>query len=160
MHEKSIHTLEYPKILAKVAHEASFSASKELVLALEPTSDIDVARRRLAFTSEATRLIDLNSDIGVGGAHDVRPLLARAACEGVLTAPDLVEVLVTVRSTLSVARALTKLDTAVFPLLQVLGADMPQRPQIVRRIEETVSEDGEVLDTASATFGKLRFGIS
>ncbi len=159
MHEKSIHTLEYPKILAKVAHEASFSASKDLVLALEPTSDIDVARRRLAFTSEATRLIDLNSDVGVGGAHDVRPLLARAGREGVLTPGDLVEVLVTVRSTLSVARALTKLDEAIFPLLHLLGSDMPQRPQIVRRIEEIVSEDGEVLDTASSTLRKVRFDI-
>ena len=159
MHEKSIHTLEYPKILAKVAHEASFSASKDLVLALEPTSDIDEARRRLAFTSEATRLIDVNSDIGVGGAHDVRPLLARAARDGVLTASDLVEVLVTTRSTLSIARALTKLDNAIFPLLSALGSDIPQRPQIVRRIEETVSEDGEVLDTASPTLRKLRFDV-
>jgi DNA mismatch repair protein MutS2 len=159
MHEKSIHTLEYPKILAKVAHEASFSASKDLVLALEPTSDIAEARRRLAFTSEATRLIDLNSDIGVGGAHDVRPLLARAARDGVLMASDLVEVLVTTRSTLSVARALTKLDADVFPLLYALGADIPQRPQIVRRIEEIISEDGAVLDTASPTLRKLRFDL-
>lgn len=159
MHEKSIHTLEYPKILAKVAHEASFSASKDLVLALEPTSDIDEVRRRLAFTSEATRLIDLNSDISVGGAHDIRALLARAARDGVLTAGDLVEVMVTARSTLFVARALTKLDTAVFPLLYALGADIPQRPQIVRRIEETVSEEGEVLDTASPTLRKLRFDV-
>ncbi|GER88560.1 endonuclease MutS2 [Dictyobacter vulcani] len=159
MHEKSIQTLEFPKILAKVAHEASFSASKELVLALEPTINIDEARRRLAFTSEATRLIDLNSDIGVRGAHDIRPLLARAARDGVLHPSDLVEVLATTRSTLYVARALDKLDPDTFPLLSALGADIPQRPQIVRRIEETVNDDGEVLDTASATLRKLRFDI-
>ncbi|GCE27233.1 endonuclease MutS2 [Dictyobacter alpinus] len=159
MHEKSIQTLEFPKILARVAHEASFSASKELVLALEPTANIDEARRRLAYTSEATRLLDLNSDIGVRGAHDIRPLLVRAARDGVLSPSDLVEVLVTVRSTLYVARTLDKLDPDTFPLLQVLGGDMPQRPQIVRRIEETVSEDGDVLDTASATLRKLRFDI-
>ena len=56
MHEKSIQTLEYSKILAKVAHEAAFSASKELVLALQPTPEIEEARRRLAYTSEASRL--------------------------------------------------------------------------------------------------------
>jgi len=59
MHEKSINTLEYPKILAKVAYEAGFSAGKELVLALQPTPDLAEARRRLAFTTEASRLIDL-----------------------------------------------------------------------------------------------------
>src|SRR5205823_14400522 len=79
MHEKSILTLEYPKILAKVAKEAAFSASKELVMELEPTPDIDEARRRLAYTTEAYRLLDLNADASVRGAQDIRPLLAGPA---------------------------------------------------------------------------------
>ena len=75
MHEKSILTLEYPKILAKVAREAAFSASKELVMELQPTPESDEARRRLAYTTEASRLIDLHADAGVRGAHDIRPFL-------------------------------------------------------------------------------------
>src|SRR5579859_3687148 len=159
MHEKSLLTLEYPKILAKVAKEAAFSASKELVQALLPTSDIDEARRRLAYTTEATRLIDLHADAGVRGAHDVRPLLARAARDGVLNPDDLLEVLETTRSSLFVARMLERLDSEAFPLLHALGADIPQRPRIVQRIEETVSDEGEVLDTASPALRKLRFDI-
>ncbi|HEX3641318.1 MAG TPA: hypothetical protein VHV10_08515, partial [Ktedonobacteraceae bacterium] len=159
MHEKSINTLEYPKILAKVAYEAGFSAGKELVLALQPTPDLAKARRHLAFTTEASRLIDLHADVGVRGAHDIRPLLTRAARDGVLTANDLVAVMRTVRSSLYVARVLEKLDSATFPLLSALGADIPLRPQLIRRIEATVSEDGEVLDTASSTLRKLRFDL-
>src|SRR5256885_7451094 len=155
MHEKSIHTLEYPKILAKVAQEAAFSASKELVLALQPTSDLDEAKRRLAFTSEASGLIDLNSDVGVRGAHDIRPLLTRAARDGVLVPSDLVEVVSTLRSMLYVSRLLEPLDAPTFPLLHALGTDIPTRPHLVRRIEEIVSDDGEVLDTASPTLRKL-----
>src|ERR1700694_5337901 len=82
MHEKSIITLEYPKILAKVAKEAAFSASKELVMELQPTPNLEEARRRLAYTTEASRLIDLHADAGVGSTHDIRALLARAAREG------------------------------------------------------------------------------
>src|SRR5438105_1368248 len=159
MHEKSIITLEYPKILAKVAKEAAFSASKELVMELVPTPDIDEARRRLAYTTEAYRLLDLNADARVRGAHDIRPLLARAAREGVLLPADLLQVLETTQSAIHVARVLEKLDPDDFPLLRQLGADMPQRPRIARRIEETVSEEGEILDTASPTLQKLRFDI-
>ncbi len=159
MHEKSLLTLEYPKILAKVAREAAFSASKELVMALEPTPNLDEARRRLAYTTEASRLIDLNADAGVGGAHDIRPLLARAARDGVLSPTDLVEVMETVRSTIVVARMLERIDAETFPLLHMLGGDIPMRPQIVRRIEETVSEEGEVLDTASPALRKIRFEV-
>src|SRR5579859_5788118 len=159
MHEKSILTLEYPKILEKVAREAAFSASKELVMALQPTPNLQEARQRQAYTTEAYQLIDLRSDAGVQGARDIRLHLERAAREGVLAPEELLEVLATTQSAIHVARLLEKLDEEVFPLLHRLGADMPQRPHIARRIEETISEEGEVLDTASATLRKLRFDI-
>jgi DNA mismatch repair protein MutS2 len=159
MHEKSIQTLEYPKILAKVAQEAAFSASKELVLALQPTSDLDEAKRRLAFTSEASRLMDLNPDVGVRGAHDIRPLLTRAARDGVLAPADLVNVVSTLRSTLYVSRLLERLEDQTFPLLHALGTAIPTRPQLVLHIEEIVNDDGEVLDTASPALRKVRFDI-
>src|SRR5215472_14335837 len=115
MHEKTLHTLEYPKILAKVAKEAAFSASKDLVMALEPTPNLEEARRRQAYTTEASHLIDLNADVGVRSAHDIRPLLVRAARDGVLAPTDLVEVLETVHSSIYVARLLEKLEVDMFP---------------------------------------------
>src|SRR5256712_9179870 len=159
MHEKSILTLEYPKIMAKVAKEAAFSASKELVMELQPTPNLEEARRRLAYTTEGSQLIDLHPDAGVGSAHDIRALLAHAAREGVLSPSDMLEVLATARSVIYVGRLLEKLDAEAFPLFHNLGAGIPRRPHIVRRIEETISEEGEVLDTASPTLRKLRFDI-
>ena len=159
MHEKSIITLEYPKILEKVAREAAFSASKELVMELQPTPNLDEARRRLAFTTEAYRLIELRADAGVQGARDIRPHLARAAREGVLNSGELLEVLATIQSAIYVAHLIERLDPESFHLLHKLGADIPQRPHLARRIEETISQEGEVLDTASPALRKLRFDI-
>src|SRR5712692_6011000 len=159
MHEKSILTLEYPKILEKVAQEAAFSASKVRVMELEPTPNLKEARRRLAYTTEAYQLIELRADAGGQGARDIRQHLERAAREGVLTPEDMLEVLATTQSAMYVAHMLEKLDAAVFPLLHRLGADIPPRPHIARRIEETISEEGEVRDTASAALRKLRFDI-
>src|SRR5438876_1142145 len=159
MQEKSIQTLEYPKIMERVAREAAFSASKELVLALQPTPNLDEARRRLAYTTEAYRLIELRADAGVQGARDIRPHLARAAREGVLNPGELLEALATIQSAINVARMIEKLDPQGFPLLHKLGEDIPQRPHLARRIEETISQEGEVLDTASPALRKLRFDI-
>ncbi|HEU0000965.1 MAG TPA: endonuclease MutS2 [Ktedonobacteraceae bacterium] len=159
MHEKSILTLEYPKILEKVAREAAFSASKERVMELLPTPNLEEARQRQAYTTEAYQLIELRADAGVQGAHDIRAHLERAAREGVLTPEDMLEVLATAQSAMFVSRMLEKLDAVAFPLLHRLGADIPQRPHIARRIEETISEEGEVRDTASAALRKLRFDI-
>jgi hypothetical protein len=134
MHEKSILTLEYPKIMEKVAREAAFSASKELVMALQPTPNLDEARHRLAYTTEAYNLIELRTDAGIQGARDIRQHLERAAREGILTPSDLLAVLATIQSAIHIARLTEKLDTESFPLLHQLGADMPQRPHLARRI--------------------------
>ncbi len=145
--------------MEKVAKEAAFSASKELVKELRPTPNLEEARRRLAFTTEAYQLIELRNDASVQAAHDIRQHVVRAAREGVLSPHDLLEILATIQSAIHVARLTEKLDPENFPLLHKLGADIPQRPHLVRRIEETISQEGEVLDTASPALRKLRFDI-
>jgi DNA mismatch repair protein MutS2 len=41
MNAKTLITLEYPKILSRLATYAGFSASAELALALKPTSSLE-----------------------------------------------------------------------------------------------------------------------
>ena len=53
MDAKTLHVLEYPKILERLKGFCDFSASMELALALEPTDSYDLALARLAETSEA-----------------------------------------------------------------------------------------------------------
>src|SRR5260370_1974985 len=139
MQEKSIQTLEYPKIMEKVAREAAFSASKELVLALQPTPNLDEARRRLAYTTEAYRLIELRADAGVQGARDIRPHLVRAAREGVLNPGELLEVLATIQSAINVARMIERLDPQGYPLLHTLCEDIPHRPHLTRPLQQTTN---------------------
>src|SRR5215468_4837058 len=98
MHQKSITTLEYPKIIERLVSEASFSASKTLAHDLQPSGDADEVRRRLTYTTEARRLLEARPDIGVRGARDVRPHAAAAERGAVLSPGELVEILVTLRA--------------------------------------------------------------
>src|SRR5215469_4283100 len=158
MHEKSIVTLEYPKIIERLAGETSFSASKELARALLPSTDATEVKRRLAFTSEARRLMDLRPDIGVRGARDVRPHV-QAAERGAMLAPDdLLDVLVTLRASAFVSKAINRQDDS-FALLKSLAVDLPVRPALEGRIAECISEDGNVLDSASPELRRLRADI-
>ncbi|HEY7356919.1 MAG TPA: endonuclease MutS2 [Ktedonobacterales bacterium] len=158
MHEKSLHTLEYRKILERLAHEAAFSASKELALALQPATELREVERRQAYTTEARRLLEARPDAGIRGARDIRPLVVRAERGAMLSPDDLLDVLRTIRSAIYVARLLGRLDED-FPLLKTLGADLPQRPKLAERIEESISEEGEVLDSASPGLRRLRIEI-
>src|SRR3979411_600298 len=125
MHEKSLQTLELPKVLARVAGESGFSVGRERVLALEPTPDLDEARRRLAFTPEALRLLDTQPRAGLAGAQDVRGQVLRASREGDLSAADLVLVQATLRSARTVRRLLDDLDEDVYPQMRALAERLP-----------------------------------
>ena len=156
MHEKSVQALEFPKVLAKVAQEAGFSIGRERVLALRPTTDPADAARRLAFTSEAVRLLEEQPRAAVGGAHDIRAHVRRASRGGDLGAHDLVAVGATLRGARTVAGLLEGLDPALMPQLCELRSRLPVHPALIRRIEETFDDDGQVLDTASALLRRLR----
>jgi DNA mismatch repair protein MutS2 len=156
MHEKSVSTLEFPKVLAQVAQEAGFSVARERVLALEPATDLAEADRRLAFTAEAVRLIDKQPWVSVGGARDIRPQLARAGRGGDLGPSELVEVASTLRAAQSVSHLLTDLDPEPFPQMSGLAERLPLHPQLLATIERTVNDEAEVLDSASLRLRRIR----
>ena len=74
MDSKTLNVLEYPKILDRLAGFCDFSASMDLARALEPTSSFELATAQLAETTEARKLLSVNS-MGIG--H--RPTWPRAA---------------------------------------------------------------------------------
>src|SRR5260370_11613752 len=158
MHAKSLSTLEYPKIVERLAREASFSASKALAAELLPSADADEVRRRLAYTTEARRVMDLRPDVGVRGARDVRPHVTAAGRGATLTPAELLNVLATLRSARQMGAVLAKLD-ATFPLLKALGDDLPARPSLEARIGESIREEGEVLACAPPALPRLRAGL-
>ena len=71
MDSKTLHVLEFPKILTRLADFCDFSASADLARALQPTPDFEEALVRLAETSEARTLL-VTSNLTIVGAHDIR----------------------------------------------------------------------------------------
>src|SRR5579863_7628084 len=90
--EKTLRTLEFDKVLERVAGQTSFSLSKELMLALRPVTAFDEARELQAQVGEALRLLESRIDVTRGGAHDIRPPVSRAALGGFLDPSQLLDV--------------------------------------------------------------------
>jgi DNA mismatch repair protein MutS2 len=155
MHEKSVATLEYPKIIQRLADQCSFSASRELALELEPSADLSIVSRRQALTSEARLLLGARPDMGVRAAHDIRPAVLIAERGGMLTTEQLLDIQSTLRSAAFVHRTLTRHEDG-FPLLREIAADLPDRTTIEGRIEACIAEDGSVRDSASPRLSELR----
>lgn len=155
MHEKSRVTLEYPKIIERLMSHCAFSASRELAQELLPSEDLSIVRQRLAFTTEARRLLDERPEVGVRAARDIRPHVRLAERSGMLMPDQLIEVQLTLRSATFLHRLLSRLDES-FPLLRRTGSDLPVRQELDNRIEACITDDGAVRDTASPRLRELR----
>ena len=155
MDEKTIHTLEFHKILEQLAGYAAFSASAGLIRGLRPTSDLAEARRRQGRTTETRRLLTVHGELSVGGSSDIRPLVDIAAHGGVLEPGNLLDI----KSTLIAARDLSRIFERLgeqYPSLADISAALPPPPGLIDFISRAISDRGEVMDNASDKLASIR----
>jgi DNA mismatch repair protein MutS2 len=155
MDKKSRHTLEFDKVLDRLASYTSFSGGKNLALHLEPTYDEDEARQWQMETHEAYILLDKRSDVRIGGARDVRRAADNAQHGFILPPEDLLEISVTISAARDLRRKLTKAQSE-YPKLALIGELIEECPGVVSAIGRTLDERGEVLDSASEKLAEIR----
>ncbi len=155
MDAKTLHTLEYPKVLERLAGYCAFAASIEKAQGLLPTNDIDEARRRLAETSEAVHMLVTRPDLTIGGARDVRQPVDLAAHGGVLAPTDLLDIKSTLVAARTLARTFERLGEQ-YPTLYSIASQIPAPMGLVDGITRAISERGEILDSASDALAVIR----
>lgn len=159
MDEKTLHILEFDKILERLAHYTSFSAGEAMVRALRPTADEEEATRRQAETHEALLLFNAGSEATIGGARDVRRAADNAMRGFVLRPEELLDVRNTLIAARNLQRALLRVEEH-YPHLAAIAHLIEECPGLVQTIGEAIDEDrGEVLDSASERLANIRRAI-
>lgn len=154
MDSKTLNVLEYPKILERLAGFCDFSASMDLARELQPTSSYDLAIARIAETTEARKLLSMQST-GIGAAHDIRPQADLAARGGVLDPHALLDVKSTLISCRDLKKAFEKKNEE-YPRLTQIALGLPETHGLVDAITRILSDRGEILDSASPKLAELR----
>jgi DNA mismatch repair protein MutS2 len=158
MDEKTLHTLEYFKVLNRLADYTAFAGSRDMALALRPTRDIFEARQRQADTAEAMRFLVTRPDFTIGGVRDVRRPVDLASHGAVLTAPELLDIKSTLVAARNISRTFERLKDQ-FPNLTSLVAQLPPPVGLVDAITRAISDRGDILDSASPKLGIIRRDI-
>ena len=155
MDEKALTTLEFPKVLERLARHTVFPPSAELAAALRPAASIDFARQLLAETAEARGLFANDPQISIGGARDIRQPVENARRGMALIPSELLDV----KGTLSAARLLgrkLKEQQEGTPLLARIAETMPNPAGVVDAIGQAISARAEILDSASPKLSSIR----
>ncbi len=159
MNARFLHILEFDKILERLAAHTAFAASEELARNLNPSTDSEEIARGQGETTEARAVLDQHSEMGVGGARDVRPLTKNARIGALLSPVDFLEVRQTLLSARTLRRALVKLD-ALYPRLAARAALLEEAPAVVDAVARAINDRSEVADTASSELARIRHDLN
>ena len=149
----TLRALEFAAIVEQLAGLAAFGPSRELAEGALPISDVVHVGLLQDQTDEATRLLAEQSQATIGGARDVRQALQRASRGGRLTPADLLDIAETLRATTAFAARLGEWRGTH---LVSVRDELDDAPQLRARIERTVDESGEILDSASPELAAIR----
>lgn len=155
MDAKSIAVLEFPKIIDRLAGLCGSPGGREMARDLQPTSDVDEARRRLAATAEARVLARLKPHFRMGQAPDIATALLAASRSAILPTPDILEIGTLLRTARHTRNQIAPL-TRELPQLARVAQRIADFTPLIHEIEATIDERGEVPDHASPALAETR----
>ena len=158
MHEAVLAKLEFPEVLARLAARCRFDVAGERARELGPSGDRETVEYLLAVTAEAVDLLTTFPDVSIGGARDIRLLVARAAKGGRLLPPELLLVLDMVTASRNLRRGFFRLPDAEtrFPSLLEFVSQVADAADVEAEIARSIGPRGDVLDTASPELARIR----
>ncbi len=161
MHDAVLAKLEFPVVLERLASRCRFGVAAERARELGPSGDPSQVAYLLEVTAEAVDLLTNFPDVSIGGARDIRTLVARAAKGGRLMPPELLLVQDMVAAGRTLRRSFFRLPDveARFPSLAEFVGHVAELPDIETDIGRTVGPRGDVLDTASDELARIRRAI-
>lgn len=154
---KIMHTLEYGKLIDRLAQHASTGLGRSAALALQPSTVLDDVKHRLQATDEAYAADRLKGAAPFGGIADIRASLKRAKIGGMLNPAELLDIANTVRGGRRVKRHVTGLhEDHPIPMLHALAEQLTEHRELEASIMRCIDDQAEVLDGASTELAAIR----
>lgn len=159
MYEKTLRILEFDKIVNRIIELSASELGKELAGELTPQKEFNVIQGLLKETSDAASFIIRRGSPPMGGIHDVRGTLKRAAMGSMLLPEELLRVADTLRAARNlknysgdVGAGDAEEDNTVKSLISALETNK----RIEDKINNAILGEDEIADSASPALSTLR----
>ena len=155
LQEKSLSTIELPKILELLAAEAATEPAKEACRALRPSPHLSQCEKWQQETEDASKLIGLQGSPGFSGIKDVSGALERADKGGFLNPSELLSIgamLRTARLTKNYRDEREGQETSLDGYFTLLSGNK----YLEEKIETAIVSEEEISDHASSELYQIR----
>lgn len=149
--KKSLKSLEFDKILEKLATHARLKQSRELCLALSIYSDISSVQMQLDFTKEAKIILDMALELPLERVADINEI-AQSTIGSYLKEEEILDVAKTIRTSRLVKNFLKENSSG---LLNSLGTGLFSDKELEDKIFDTFDSDLKIKQDATAELKAL-----
>lgn len=152
-----MNTLDYYKIIHKLAAHAATPLGKAVIDGLKPSLELDAVKHSLQGTDEAYKADRLKGSPPFRGIADLSASLKRARIGGTLNAAELLEIAETIRAGRRVKKHVMQLHEAEpIPLLAGIAELLSEHKSTEDAILHCIDENAEVMDQASSELASVR----
>ena len=152
---KSLGTLEYDKIIARLAALCQTARGRALALALPPSPEYAEVVHRQRLTAEGRRLREMKPDLGLGAVRDIATVVHQANLGHVLEPTELLDVQATLSQAHTVRETVDRLRVYL-PFLAEISDRIADFLDVTSEIARCINQRGEVVDSASPILAQLR----
>ncbi len=153
--EKTIQTLELPRVLKMLADEAVTEEGKQRALALRPMTDTDDVATAQAETAAAVKMLTLHGTPALSGVRPVGASLQRADMGGSLNTRELLDVAGVLRAARSVGEYAGG-NAGEKTCIDHLFASLQPNKFLEDRITGSIVGEDEIADAASSELATIR----
>ena len=159
MKEKTLHVLEYDKIIEMLKDRASSEMTKKVISELQPVCDARLIKEKQEETTEAVKLITAKGPLPVGGFYDVAGLAGFTRKGGVLTMAQLLQILYNMKAAERTVTFLKGDDVPQLPLIESIVEVMAVHKAFAAEIDRCILSEDEMSDNASTQLRTIRRAI-
>ena len=152
---KTLHILEFDKILAAIAGFSYSEATIREIGALHPLSNKKEIELRFGQIEEIRRLAQMGIPLPIIPFRDITPFMEMVRPEGAVLDPHDLIIFLPILKTLAAISRQFAYRTDI-PLLQELAGHFKGFPGIMEPLEASIDEEGNILDGASRILFDLR----
>ncbi|MBI4620829.1 MAG: endonuclease MutS2 [Desulfobacterales bacterium] len=157
MNKHTLRVLEFNNILSLLKGFAASNLGEALCESLKPKRDVKEIEVLLNEVSELKEVLQTYADIPISGIRNIEKPVTKTRVEGAIMDPiELLDILSTLKATHKLKRLFGKLEDNRYPLLKAIGNSFISLPNIEHKIEQTVGERGDILDSASPELKAIR----
>ncbi|HLS20282.1 MAG TPA: endonuclease MutS2 [Bacillota bacterium] len=158
MNNRTLHALEYNKIIDKLKAEAATTLGIEQIENLTPQTDLATVETMQQETDEVMHILRLNQTIPLGGIVDIRSSVKRSTIGGMLSIEQCLNVASTIYGTRQ-AKNFIKQSELNVPHLQNYAATITSLRELEQEIKRCIDDEGKIVDRATPTLRSIRSKI-